>query len=1067
MKYLEIADFHASSKWIDFSVEQGHVVAEAARREDVDFIVTTGDFFDGPEYANNTGRIDQLKAIMRELLSVCPVVGIEGTPSHDAPGCYSIFEELGFVLLKPGKVYGLFGKDLSGALTNHGNHLIISEISSGFSDLNPDAILFGVPELNKHNIQAKLGLSAEDANAEALKQFNRYVREFIAPMRQKHTGIPAIGVLHGNVSDSERSNETDIILKSSDIVIYTEDLEPAGLDRWSLGHIHTPWESNKINAGYAGFPGMDKNPWGKRDFKPAFNLVTDGIVQRLQYSAPERRKVSSMSDISPFDDVAWWIDTKDKSEELPEGLHPWSRITYKEVKRDTRRVSTEEASAVKSLWDLFKLIDPDVDDGLKEKVDLITETVKHDPPGKKDVVVSRVSVSGCIFFKEKTATLEIDALPDGLNLVTGQNGDGKSSLLSFCSPYPVVIGKDTKSGRDSAIKDFFSGRDSKIEKTVYLNGVKHKHLITIKAAHTKSPKTECYLTIDGQPVLDKGSFDEMLTACEELYGSLSDYRITTFCEQPQQAAENLSGLMSAKPIDARNIVQAIAGVSREAEKRFALDRAYETETAIKEHLIKIETLESDLSDPEPLRSSKAIVDESALNASLELETIKTSGQAARTCLDDLRILLDAETDKKSRRALIEQSIQSLRKDYDRSESRIKELQFLASFIESNRAKIKDDDKAREELKRIEEIERYNMNLKTSYLEAVSAYNEYRRIVDSNASIDREAALWNKPCEHCGKLSSNATSKIEELKSRKVNVEAIVEPKQPEYKPVLDKPLTLSNRDQILSDISRGESATEEIKTLTELSKTKANEAEKLKKELSTIEIDETITERYSSAQREVDRLTALYRDKSIELERLRGQSSSLADKIEGIKDTQRRIDELKAYSGEETLKAWKYIASMLGSDKVPALELDMFLDLIDEEATENIEPFLEGRFAYSTTTQEEGKKNKIDRFDITIIDRQTAVEQSLFTYNPGHKAFFSDAYIKALIKQRNNRMQRSYSPIIFDEADGPIREERIPMYYDINRKYFEKDSAVVLVVSQKKSAENYMANVININDLKE
>jgi hypothetical protein len=145
----------------------------------------------------------------------------------------------------------------------------------------------------------------------------------------------------------------------------------------------------------------------------------------------------------------------------------------------------------------------------------------------------------------------------------------------------------------------------------------------------------------------------------------------------------------------------------------------------------------------------------------------------------------------------------------------------------------------------------------------------------------------------------------------------------------------------------------------------------------------------------------------------------------------------------------------------------MFLDVIDLEATENIEPFLDSKYAFKTLTQEEGKKAKVDRFDIIITDRETMKELSLFSWNPGHKAFFSDAYIKALIKKRNERMSRTYSPIIFDESDSPIKEDRIPMYYEMNRKYFERDNSQVLVVSQKDSAVNYMAKVININDLKE
>ena len=447
MRYLEIPDFHFSPRWAKTSMRVAASIKEAATENKVDFIALVGDFFDHPIYASDKGGLKTAKDIIDSWLSVCPVLAIEGTPSHDAPGCYRVFN--GITLLKPGTFH---------------------EIAGG--------IVFGIPELSKKNIQAKLGLSSDEASAEAINQLKRYILEYVAPIRLKHADKPAVGLLHGNVSDYHRSNEIDVILKSSDIVIHTEDLEPAGLDRWSLGHIHTPWESEKINAGYAGFTGIDGNPWGKTGFTPAMNLIEIGKpVIRIPYGTPKRLKVSE-APISPEPNTAYWIETSNPEMTLPEGLHPWSRITYVESKEETRRVTEEEAKEAITLWDLFTLINPEGPD-VKDKVDQIAETIKHDFPERKDVQIKDIVVKGCMLFRGKTVSLSINNLPSGLNLISGENGSGKSSLLSFCHPYPLIIGKDTKSGRISAIKDFFTGRESSIEKTVVLNGQEHKHLITI------------------------------------------------------------------------------------------------------------------------------------------------------------------------------------------------------------------------------------------------------------------------------------------------------------------------------------------------------------------------------------------------------------------------------------------------------------------------------------------------------------------------------------------------------------------------------------------------------------
>ncbi len=1187
LKFLEIPDFHFNPKWSDVSIKCGRKVAEEAKRQEVDFISIPADFFDAPIYANNKGGMDIAKKIVKEWLDVCPVVAVEGTPSHDAPGCYGIFEEMGLVLMKPNKVYGYYGEN-------------ICEVDDRQGYMNPLAILFGIPELNKNKIQSKLSLSAEEANAEVLRQFSMHITDFVAPMRLKHADVPAIGLLHGNVSDSHRTNETDIILKSSDIVIYTEDLQPANIDRWSLGHIHTPWESEKICAGYAGYPGIDKNPWGKRDFVPAFNLVeitrellpSKGYsqtvtVDRLEYGTPMRKKIKHSAEIEPFSDIAYWLDTEDKNDVLPEGLHEWSRRTLIEKRVDTRRVSKEETEAVKDLWDLFKLIDKDVNPELKKKIDLITETIKHTPPGKKEVSIDYLKVDGCILFEGETVELDFSNLVTGLNGISGQNGEGKSSLLSFCHQYPTIIGKD----KGKVLKNFFNQKNSKIEKHITYNGEDHKHIITIKAAHTKTAKTECFLSINGKAQLEKASFDEMQQLCEDLYGSMADYRITTFCEQPQQATANLSGLMSAKPIDARNIVQAIAGVDREQEKRFALDEVSEIEKTMEKSIIQIETLEESLPETDGLTVQMEDLTEDQHRVKELLTQVEVEGTLQSKKVDDLQAENEENNKRIRNKAEALEKIEAAEKVCrDKSKEQL-ELEKLSGAVEENKILITADNKSIKEIDRIEAIEKKNFDLKTENLHKLSEYNSAYAAVENEAKnldriitesknsvilgkdsisiLEKSAAsvkanknliavddldiiqkkendeiiklsleaesvisqsentieLLNQPCEHCGKLSTANEEKVSDLKARikrnkpfiktveKIQTnpdretilkdivlgesaaEAIKEIgktissaeqqekesivlrenlifpdpiQEPKYGTVPEKPkkLLTFERDSIQQDISKGESAAAGIKTIQELIQSKMAERKSLSEMRNSIEIDNQIENRIHDAEYKLSSLRNDFTDQSVEVENITGEIKIVEHKLAAIEDQKQKIEDLKKALDTADLEAWKYIAKMLGADKIPALELEMFIATIDSEATANIEPFLDGRYSIETTTQDFSKKVIVDRFDIIVTDRETGKELSLFSWNPGNKAFFSDAYIKALIRQRNERMNRKYSPIIFDESDAPIKEDRIPMYYEMNRKYFEKFESKVLVVSQKDSAQNYMGKVITMKELK-
>ena len=93
MKYLEIPDFHFSKQWADTALLCAKAVKDAAIKNNVDFIAVPGDFFDAPIFASDKGGMQIAQKIMKSWTDVAPVVAIEGTPSHDAIGCYGLFDE--------------------------------------------------------------------------------------------------------------------------------------------------------------------------------------------------------------------------------------------------------------------------------------------------------------------------------------------------------------------------------------------------------------------------------------------------------------------------------------------------------------------------------------------------------------------------------------------------------------------------------------------------------------------------------------------------------------------------------------------------------------------------------------------------------------------------------------------------------------------------------------------------------------------------------------------------------------------------------------------------------------
>lgn len=1094
IKFIEFSDFHFSTSWLESSRKVAESVRLAAIANNVNFIAVPGDFWDRPVLASDQGGINAARDIIKSLTAVCPVVAIEGTPSHDAPGAYGPLTDCGLQLLHPGKAY-----------TNI-----------------PRVVLFGIPEINKDGIHAALQASSEQANMQAENLLADYVAEFIAPHRALHANRVAVGLIHGNVTDSRRENTQDIILKSSDILIRAESLEPANLDRWSCGHIHLPWESTVISAGYAGYPGIDSNPYGKTGFKPAMNLITieapgcKPTIQRIPYGTPERRKITAP--LATYDpEIAYWLDTDDQAAECPAG-HPWSRVTHRPIERQSQMT---EINTEMSLPEIFRVWDKNVPDSVIAKISDMAKTVTPQALEPLDIQVAKVEINGCIFWRDGYINFDIANASGGVSRMAGRMGDGKSSLLGFCTPYPVITGKDTESGRPSAIKEFFNGQDSYIRKTIYRNGFEHRHLITIKAAHTKTAKTECYLFIGDVNQLDTTSFDEMMEKCEALYGPYSDYLLTTFYVQPLQSSQG-PGLMAAKKVDARNVVQAIAGVNRESESRYALDQKGSTAKSRDEKASWIAGAEQFVEDSD---SVLALIGENktvASDAAAKTVEIETLGKSAKAAVDQLQALANAtklESERKNtdlhriyqlnnikpglmvaknmleqNRAIlgdildakqVEQKNTDLRNGYnqrlmDWSQQWMEAKQVVALANQAVSAKyqaaLREYNAAYQAaLAQVDTENTANLN---QYNQAKAEYSARKSALEADKT--RMEAITVTACIKCGYIEETASAKYQEAQQRirdiAIQLAAMIEPAAPKYAPRPTPEPPVEPKYQIeppaLPEPQPAPPVYLEVDTppfSEESIRAKISEGEisgariaEIDQELvvlgsKTYQIDELAGQRLQDATAKTESLRQQYADERSRKEKAEHEIQTLTAKLEAIAGQAAKIQEarLSLETIESDLADWTYIAKALQPGNIPALELEMSIQAIDYEATRILKPFSEGQYSIRTEAA--------DGFDILVYDGETAKETSFFKRNPGHKAFFADAYTKALIRQRNERQHRRYSPIIMDEADAPIEVESIQSYYQMQDAYFDKMDSRVFVVSHK--GTGHIEHTIDVKEL--
>lgn len=1058
MKFFECGDFHFQNNEISDNLFK--IILDAAKTHEPDFVSWPGDFFDTPIMASDKGGINKCRAFFKELSKICPSVAIYGTPSHEPPGSLDILEDCGLTVLRPGKAYGFYFNEEKQPIEE-------LNINSGY--MNPDALLFGVPELNKKSIEF---LPTAEGNAKIEELFRVYVREFIAPIRMKHPGIPAYGLLHGNVSGSLRENCTDLVLKSSAILIHDEDLATANLTRWSLGHIHKPWESSRINAGYAGSWGTS---WGETGFVPAFNLIEDGKpIVRIPYGTPERIKITNPLDV--YDPkIAYWLDTNNPDDPAPTG-HEWSRKTSVPAKKTASRIDGDTREM--SLEDLFHAIDPTVSESVIKKVQELETASSRVSFDALDVSVDKVEIDGCIFFGTPII-FDIRSVEKRLSLLFGDNGAGKSSLLAFCTPYPVVVGKDTRSGRASAIKDFFP-EGGTIKKYLTVNGQAHDHFISVGKY-----KTECFLSIDGKPQLEKGTFDELMTMCENLYGSFQDYVLTTFYVQPLQGKSGTS-LMSAGMTEIRNLVQNIAGIDREKEKEFCLSKANELQNNIEKLESWIDAAKDFSIDVDAIEKELKELSTSKIYAEKMLGILKEEGIKANQELLNLEKKNEKNVFEKKRKQENESMIVKTRNDILKNKERKISLNSCVSNLATNRAIVENEEKNkqyRDDLsKHLYLVNTYETEQKSKQKEVEEKIKRLNLKIDNikneNAMLERENSILNKPCVKCGYIEEENKKKIDlniqKIKENETTISdlafSIPEPYaiQPHGYTAPIQPAGYSEKPVDIDFIKKEiETALSAEKVIQEIDAAINSLGDRMF-ELQAIEyeIDESVANEIIDKTLELDSKRKEYQDQLKIVSDISSKIKLIEENIEKSRkekeEVEKKTSEVKALSSD--LDDYSYMAKMLQPSKIPALELEFFISAIDIEASRILENFCDARYSVTTETQQVGKKDIVDKFDIKIHDNETGTDKSFLEWNPGHKAFFNDAYVKALIKQRNERTKRTYNPVILDEADGPIQPERIKDFYTIQRREYQNHK--VLAVSHSPTCHEHIESVINIKELK-
>ena len=251
MKIAQISDIHYCEKYLDEVQKVMMFILGEIVDHKPDIIVLGGDLFEHRLDQNSKSflaAVDMVYALATEA----PVLILQGTFSHDAPGALEVFNSVGSDI-----THAIHVSNRIQQVIYDSDRAQFFESENWAFDVVPEgrSILFScLPAINKGHVAAAVG--AENA-AEAVGD---HVADLLKAWSSTHlalrkAGIPTAVVTHGTVSGS--INESGVPMAGLDHEYTTGTLFAAEASAVMLGHIHKHqvWEKEGRLIAYPGSVG--------------------------------------------------------------------------------------------------------------------------------------------------------------------------------------------------------------------------------------------------------------------------------------------------------------------------------------------------------------------------------------------------------------------------------------------------------------------------------------------------------------------------------------------------------------------------------------------------------------------------------------------------------------------------------------------------------------------------------------------------------------------------------------------------------------------------------------------
>lgn len=1095
MKFIHVADIHASRERLPQTLSILKTLTERTKRGDIDFIIFAGDFWDSTITATKGSGFSDIITAIRGLEKSTNLYFIYGTPIHEPSGSLDAFAS--------------------------SKTTVINKMTY-INNKNCHIICIPEPRRNEYganSIEQKNNLINETIKnwINDIAELHEKTKEYLPILGTYEYDKPSIVVYHGEVKGVVYQNG---VSASSPTAISKELLQSLKADYYALGHIHLPQEVFE-NAWYPG-SACPKNFGEIHDGH--YNLVTvengKTDIEQVSFGLPTYQTfnmffgdfLKTESDFSnkhirlQFDctkEERKNINIKELSDSIKEHTHALSvKLEPNVIEGET--IQTSEVSKRKSIVEKMTAYAKEKGFKIPKYAKDILEDIQNGTLAKlaypqHSFELLSLSLRGAVGIRDgqhkEDFELDFEHFEDGVVCLAGPTGHGKSTLLENCHPYPCLL------TREGTLKDHFYLKDShRILVYEDENGLFYKISMLIDGK-TATGKVNYYVetskdreTWKSVPDVD-GSLETYKKWVNNTFGNIDVFlRTAFFAKERTKEATDISDTTKSERMELlsklagtehlKNVSSIAKDLRKEVEKSAdkiedEINSYSHYEDSIKENKKDIAKWKCELKNQE-----KIVTD---------LENKVTELQKKDAEYQKVKAVAEANT------ALYEQ----YEKEFNEKSKRLADLEECTNHKDIYNNIAECNAKLRNNAPRIDELNKFLSEKRKVQNELDDKLYEYRKSYSVKLTLQR-----------------SYENKISELKSQIVNIDVVcptcgaplsehkktelqnhVKGKQEELDK-LTKELEIHNVyvKDVKDNIDFAENGISELKK-------EINKAEKELEELEdTCDKNAAYIQKYNQLYVEYtyDEVIAEVKNLRTDVKELKSKMDSISDSKDvkdvskELKDTedelkreQNRLTELKAsvkaaekendkYAKalesvadkkaelldlKDKITAYNFIEDAFSNNGIPAIELresaPEIADITNKILADSYGNKFEIRFGPTSDIKTKRKVN--EDFNIIVTDTENFDEKTIDLVSSGERIWIKQALFYAFSIVQMNRTGFNFRTRFIDESDGSLDGSLRPRYLKmVEAAHHISNSRITMLITHSQEIKDIVQQLIEI-----